>query len=169
MVSVWVARSRVRRLTETLPSRLRERAWWFSSVREDVLRCRLEDSQGTLPFEQAAATTLPCLPLFIRPTLPLIQDSNVTASLNTVFYASYKADEVELTQLFDRLRPRSSEGERKHVGFCLRSKFWILPLIRDSTHQALGYKVVTVASLRNHEFPKNLRADTVFDVCTPTH
>lgn len=94
--------------------------------------------EGTLSFEQAAATGSP---------------------LNTAFQALYGDKELGLTQHFDSAPPKGTE------------KTWIF-IYGGSTGvgqfgiqlaKLSGYKVVTVASPRNHEFLKGLGADAVFD------
>ena len=95
---------------------------------------------------------------------PCVQDSDITASLNTAFQALYGARELGLTQRFDSAPAKGSDetwvfiyGGSSGVGQ------FAIQLAKLS-----GYKVVTVASPRNHEFLKTLGADAVFDVCTLT-
>lgn len=118
--------------------------------------------EGTLSFEQAVATASPCVS-HIQSVFPP-QGSDTTTSLNTAFQALYGTNELGLTQYFDSAPPKEAENTWVFVygGSSGVGQFGI------QLAKLSGYKVVTVASPRNHELLKGLGADAVFDVCTPT-
>jgi len=98
--------------------------------------------QGTFSFEQAAATGSP---------------------LNTAFQALYGVKELGLTQRLDSAPVKGADetwvfiyGGSSGVG-----QFGI------QLAKLSGYKVVTVASPRNHEFLRGLGADAIFDYRDP--
>jgi len=94
--------------------------------------------EGTLSFEQAVATASP---------------------LNTAFQALYGAKELGLTQHFNSAPPKEAGDTWVFVyGGSSGVGQFAIQLAKLS-----GYKVVTVASPRNHEFLKGLGADAVFD------
>ena len=83
-------------------------------------------------------------------------------SFNTAFQGLYGVRELGLTQHFDSPPPKGAEetwvfiyGGSSGVG-----QFGI------QLAKLSGYKVVTVASPRNHDLLRALGADAVFDVCT---
>ena len=88
----------------------------------------------------------------------------MTTSLTTAFQALYGAKEFGFPQRFDSVPAKGTDetwifiyGGSSGVGqFGIRFA------------KLSGYKVVTVASPRNHEFVKSLGADAVFDVCAPS-
>ena len=113
-----------------------------------------------MSFEQAAATGSPYVSPSQHDPSPLIQGSDTTTSLNTAFQALYGGKELGLAEHFDSAPPKGTE------------KTWVF-IYGGSTGvgqfgiqlaKLSGYKVVTVASPRNHEFLKGLGADVVFDV-----
>ena len=118
--------------------------------------------EGTLSFEQAAATGSPYVSRV--PSFPCssAQRSDMTTSLNTAFQALYGTKELGLTQHFDSAPPAEDTWVFIYGGSSGVGQFGI------QLAKLSGYKVVTVASPRNHEFLKGLGADAVFDVCTPT-
>jgi NADPH:quinone reductase-like Zn-dependent oxidoreductase len=76
----------------------------------------------------------------------------------------YGAKELGLAQHFDSAPPKGTENTWVFVyGGSSGVGQFAVQLAKLS-----GYKVVTVASPRNHEFLKSLGADAVFDVCTLT-
>ena len=88
----------------------------------------------------------------------------MTTSLNAAFRALYDPQELGLTQNFESPSPKGADetwlfiyGGSSGVG-----QFGI------QLAKLSGYKVVTVASPRNHELVKSLGVDVVFDVCTLT-
>lgn len=83
-----------------------------------------------------------------------------TASpLNAAFQALYGAKELGLTQHFDSAPPEGTENTWVFVyGGSSGVGQFAIQLAKLS-----GYKVVTVASPRNHELLKSLGADAVFD------
>ena len=85
----------------------------------------------------------------------------MTISLNTAFQALYGAKEFGFPKRFDSPPAKGTDetwifiyGGSSGVG-----QFGI------QLAKLSGYKVVTVASPRNHEFVRGLGADEVFDVC----
>lgn len=98
--------------------------------------------EGTLSFEEAAATASP---------------------LNTAFQALFGTKELGLTQHLDSAPPKGTENRWVFIygGSTGLGQFGI-QLLKLS-----GYKVVTVASPRNHELLKGLGADAVFDYKDP--
>ena len=116
--------------------------------------------EGTLSFEQAVATGSPYVfPFTTRPPSP-IQGSDATTSLNTAFQALYGNKGLGLTQHFDSAPPKGTENTWIFIygGSTGVGQFGI------QLAKLSGYKVVTVASPRNHELVKGLGADVVFDV-----
>jgi len=88
----------------------------------------------------------------------------MTNSLNTAFQALYGAKDLGLTERFDSAPAKGADetwvfiyGGSSGVG-----QFGI------QLAKLSGYKVVTVASPRNHEFLRGLGADAIFDVCVST-
>ena len=123
-----------------------------------------EIPEGTLSFEQAAATASPCDSSFSPFYLTSHPRFDITTSLNTAFQALYGAKELGLTQRFDSAPPKGTENTWVFIyGGSSGVGQFAIQLAKLS-----GYKVVTVASPRNHEFLKGLGADAVFDVCTLT-
>jgi len=96
--------------------------------------------QGTLSFEQAAATGSP---------------------LNTAFQALYGVRELGLLQ-----PGHSSKGTDETWIFIYGGSSGVGQFAIQLAKLS-GYKVVTVASPRNHEFLRNLGADAVFDYRAP--
>jgi NADPH:quinone reductase-like Zn-dependent oxidoreductase len=88
----------------------------------------------------------------------------MTARLNTAFQALFGAKELGLTQRFDSAPAKGADDTWVFIygGSSGVGQFGI------QLAKLSGYKVVTVASPRNHEFVKGLGADAVFDVCTFT-
>lgn len=89
----------------------------------------------------------------------LAQDSIPSTSLNTAFQSLYGVKELGLTQHFDSA-PSEETWVFVYGGSSGVGQFGI------QLAKLSGYKVVTVASPRNHEFLKGLGADAIFDVCT---
>ena len=92
---------------------------------------------------------------------PLFQGSKTITSLNTAFQALYGSRELGLTQRFD------STGTDETWVFIYGGSSGVGQFAIQLAKLS-GYKVVTVASPRNHEFLKALGADAVFDVRTLT-
>jgi NADPH:quinone reductase-like Zn-dependent oxidoreductase len=86
----------------------------------------------------------------------------MTISLNTAFQALYGARELGLTQRFDSASLKGADETWIFIyGGSTGVGQFAIQLAKLS-----GYKVVTVASPRNHEFLRSLGADAVFDVRT---
>ena len=121
---------------------------------------------GRFPKERSHSSRLQ--PPVLRASLTLhlcdrflAQVSDITTSLNTAFQALYGAKELELAQRFDSTPAKGADetwvfiyGGSSGVG-----QFGI------QLAKLSGYKVVTVASPRNHQFLRDLGVDAVFDVC----
>ena len=100
------------------------------------------------------------LTLNTRANVP-VRYSHVGASLNTAFQALHGVHELGLTQRFDSVPPTGTDetwifiyGGSSGVGQ------FAIQLAKLS-----GYKVVSVASPRNHQFLRTLGTDAVFGVC----
>ena len=116
-------------------------------------RCRSNKLQLRLPRTS---------PVFHLVSHSPTQGSDATISLNTAFQALYGAKELNLNQHLDSAPSTEAENTWVFVygGSSGVGQFGI------QLAKLSGYKIVTVASPRNHKFLKELGADAVFDVCT---
>lgn len=97
----------------------------------------------------------PLIPLF-----SLDHGSDIPTSLNAAFMGLYEPNQLGLTQHFDSPPPKGTSETWVFVyGGSTGVGQFAIQLAKLS-----GYKVVTVASPRNHKFLKDLGADAVFDV-----
>ncbi|KAF9650154.1 GroES-like protein [Thelephora ganbajun] len=98
--------------------------------------------QGTLSFEHAVAIGSP---------------------LNAAFQALYGVDDLGLTQRFDS----AAQGWKDETWVFIYGGSSGVGQFAIQLAKLSGYKVVTVASPRNHDFLKALGADAVFDYKDP--